>query len=118
MAEYDALNVADIFADVVMTGREKPSFGLSETLADGYEIELGNSGPIFGARFSLPGGRFALLGTIGKDLLGDSLKPLVVVKKLANIHGCTAWYNTTKNYHYESPGNRCFLRGAENRLFP
>lgn len=69
--KYDVANIADIFADVVMTCCETPAFGQSETLADGYEIELGGSGPIFAAQFSNLGGRIALLGIIGKDLLGD-----------------------------------------------
>ena len=71
MIVFDVMNIADIFADVVMTGREKPSFGQSETLADGYEIEVGGSGPIFAAQVSVLGGRVALLGTVGNDILGD-----------------------------------------------
>jgi ribokinase len=71
MTEFDVINIADIFADVVMTGPDKPTFGQTETLADGYEIELGGSGPIFAAQFSMLGGRVALLGYIGNDLLGD-----------------------------------------------
>ncbi len=73
MTKFDVANIADIFADVVIAGREKPSFGQVETLADSYEIELGGSGPIFASQFAKLGGKIALLTVVGDDLMGDFL---------------------------------------------
>jgi sugar/nucleoside kinase (ribokinase family) len=72
--QYDVANIADIFADVVIIGNDMPAFGQSETLAEGYAIELGGSGPIFAAQFTRLGGRIAILGIIGTDLIGDFVK--------------------------------------------
>ena len=71
MMQYDVANIADIFADVVIMSNEMPALGQSETLAEGYTIELGGSGPIFSAQFTRLGGRIAMLGIIGKDHVGD-----------------------------------------------
>lgn len=71
MRKYDVMNIADIFADIVVTGPEKPAFGQVETLAEAYETELGGSGPIFASQFAKLGGRVALLTVVGNDLLGD-----------------------------------------------
>lgn len=71
MEKYDVVNIADIFADIVVTGQEKPSFGQVETLADDYQAELGGSGPIFASQFAKLGGRVAVLTVVGNDLLGD-----------------------------------------------
>ena len=68
------VNVADIFADVVITGDEKPSFGQVETLAESYETELGGSGPIFASQFAKLGGRVAVVTVIGDDLMGDFIR--------------------------------------------
>ena len=71
MKKYDVANIADIFADVVITGPEQNRFGQVETLADGYETEVGGSGPIFASQFAKLGGRVAVLTVIGSDMLGD-----------------------------------------------
>jgi sugar/nucleoside kinase (ribokinase family) len=70
MKQFDIVNVADISADLVITGQEKPSFGQVETLAESYELELGGSGPIFASQFAKLGGRIAVLTVVGNDLLG------------------------------------------------
>ena len=74
MRKFDVVNVADIFADVVITGHEKPSFGQVETLAESYEIELGGSGPIFASQFAKLGGRVAVITVIGEDSMGDFIQ--------------------------------------------
>lgn len=71
MKKYDVVNIADIFADVVITAPEQNRFGQVETLADGYETEVGGSGPIFASQFAKLGGRVAVLTVIGSDMLGD-----------------------------------------------
>ena len=71
MQRYDVVNVADIFADVVITGHDKPSFGQVETLAESYEIELGGSGPIFASQFAKLGGRVSVITMVGVDSMGD-----------------------------------------------
>lgn len=70
---YDVVNVADLCADVVITGHEKPLFGQVETLAETYEVELGGSGPIFASQFARLGGRVAVISVVGKDAMGDFL---------------------------------------------
>ena len=74
MHRYDVINVADIFADVVITGHEKPSFGQVETLAESYEVELGGSGPIFASQFAKLGGRVAVITVIGEDSMGNFIQ--------------------------------------------
>lgn len=71
MKKYDVVNIADISADLVITGPERNSFGQVETLADAYETELGGSGPIFASQYAKLGGRISVLTVIGNDLLGD-----------------------------------------------
>jgi sugar/nucleoside kinase (ribokinase family) len=68
--KYDVMAVGDVFADVVIVGREKPEFGQVEKLADTYEIELGGSAPIFASQFAKLGGKTALLSVLGDDILG------------------------------------------------
>ncbi len=69
--KFDVANIADIFADLVITGPEKPAFGQVETLADTYEVELGGSGPIFASQFAKLGGSIAVITVVGEDRMGD-----------------------------------------------
>lgn len=71
---YDILAIADVFADVVITGKEKPEFGQVEKLSDSYEIELGGSAPIFASQFTKLGGKIALISVVGDDILGTFVK--------------------------------------------
>lgn len=71
--KYDVVAVADIFADIVITGKEKPEFSQVEKLSDDYEIELGGSAPIFASQFAKLGGKVALITVLGNDLLGSFL---------------------------------------------
>ncbi len=68
---FDVANIADIFADLVITGPDKPSFGQVETLADSYEVELGGSGPIFASQYAKLGGSISVITVVGKDRMGD-----------------------------------------------
>ena len=72
--KYDVMAIADLFADVVIVGREKPEFGQVEKLADAYVIELGGSAPIFASQFAKLGGKIALVSVLGDDLLGGFLE--------------------------------------------
>ena len=78
--KFDIANIADVFADVVIKGREKPSFGQVETLADDYELELGGSGPIFSSQFTKLGGKVAMLTIVGDDSMGD-----FIIKRMEEI---------------------------------
>jgi len=71
MKKYDVVNIADISADVVITGPEQNRFGQVETMADAYEVELGGSGPIFASQFARLGGRVGILTVVGNDPLGE-----------------------------------------------
>lgn len=71
---YDILAIADVFADVVITGKEKPEFGQVEKISESYEIELGGSAPIFASQFAKLGGKIALISVVGDDLLGTFVK--------------------------------------------
>ncbi|MGW8317233.1 MAG: carbohydrate kinase family protein [Bacteroidales bacterium] len=73
MKKYEVINIADISADLVITGPERNRFGQVETLADAYEIELGGSGPIFASQYAKLGGHVSVLTLIGNDILGDFL---------------------------------------------
>lgn len=73
MKKYEVVNIADISADLVITGPERNRFGQVEILAEAYETELGGSGPIFASQYAKLGGRVSVLTVIGKDMLGDFL---------------------------------------------
>lgn len=71
---YDVAAVADLFADIIVRGREAPRFGQAEVFADSYSIEVGGSAPIFASQVAKLGGRAALIGAVGDDMLGDLVK--------------------------------------------
>lgn len=87
-----------------------PALGQSETLAEGYEIELGGSGSIFAAQFSNLGGRIALLGIIGRDLLGDFLmNRLTEVGIKTEFIQRSAYLNTPLGLNISIGGDRSML---------
>src|SRR4051812_19546191 len=69
--KFDTVSVADLFADLIVVGDQKPSFGQVEHLARTYELEVGGSAAIFATQLARLGGRPALIGLLGADLLGD-----------------------------------------------
>ncbi len=70
---YDVVSIADVCADLIIIGNEKPCFGQVEKLAESYELELGGSASIFASQFSKLGGKVALIGSLGQDTLGAFL---------------------------------------------
>jgi sugar/nucleoside kinase (ribokinase family) len=108
--QYDVAVIADIFADVVIMSNEMPLLGQSETLADGYAIELGGSGPIFAAQFAKLGGRIALLGIIGTDLMGD-----FVNSRLTKL-GITTKFIQRSSHHKTPLGLNISIEGDRSML--
>ncbi len=108
--KYDAANIADIFIDLIILSQEMPSLGQSETLAEGYTIEIGGSGTIFAAQFTRLGGRIALLGMIGRDLMGN-----FVLERLATLGINTCFIQRSANHetplglNISIPGDRSML---------
>lgn len=71
---FDTASIADLFADLIVCGADKPEFGQVEKLADTYELEVGGSAAIFATQFAKLGGRPALIGMLGADLLGEFVR--------------------------------------------
>jgi sugar/nucleoside kinase (ribokinase family) len=67
---FDVVMVADLCADMLFRGDARPVYGQVEQFVDDYEIELGGSAAIFASQFTRLGGRVALHGLVGEDLLG------------------------------------------------
>jgi sugar/nucleoside kinase (ribokinase family) len=67
---FDVALVADLCADLLFRGDARPVYGQVEQFVDDYQIELGGSAAIFASQFTRLGGRVALHGVVGEDLLG------------------------------------------------
>jgi len=67
---FDVAMVADLCADMLFRGDARPVYGQVEQFVDDYEIELGGSAANFASQFTRLGGRVALYGRVGEDLLG------------------------------------------------
>ena len=67
---FDVALVADLCADMLFKGDARPTYGQVEHFVDDYQIELGGSAAIFASQFTRLGGRVALYGMVGEDLLG------------------------------------------------
>lgn len=71
---FDVAVVADLCADMLFRGDVRPVYGQVEQFVDDYQIELGGSAVIFASQFTRLGGRVALHGVVGEDLLGRFLR--------------------------------------------
>ena len=67
-----------------------PVYGQVEQFVDDYEIELGGSAAIFASQFTRLGGRVALHGVVGEDLLGRFLR-----ERIAALGISTQYLSTT-----------------------
>jgi ribokinase len=71
---FDVAVVAELCADMLFRGDVRPVYGQVEQFVDDYQIELGGSAAIFASQFTRLGGRVALHGVVGEDLLGRFLR--------------------------------------------
>jgi sugar/nucleoside kinase (ribokinase family) len=69
-SRWDVGCAADLCVDLILSGNVVPRFGQAEQWIDGYALELGGSGTIFGGQFARLGGGAALVGVIGEDAFG------------------------------------------------
>ena len=67
----DALTVADMCVDLILTGDVRPRFNQIEQLIENYELELGGSANIFASQLAKLGARVGVIGCVGQDVLGD-----------------------------------------------
>ena len=67
----DALTVADMCVDLVLSGDVRPRFHQIEQIIDNYELELGGSANIFACQLAKLGARAAVIGRVGHDALGE-----------------------------------------------
>lgn len=70
---WDVFCVADLCADLILTGNVVPRFQQFEQLIDDYSVEPGGSATIFASQFAKLGGRVGLIGAVGADAFGDFL---------------------------------------------
>ncbi len=121
MKRFDVVNIADVFADVVITGHQKPSFGQVETLAESYEIELGGSGPIFASQFARLGGHVAVITVIGTDQMGDFILHRMEESGINTTHVRRSSVNKTPlglNISIEGDRSLLTVPGTLNEIMP
>jgi ribokinase len=87
---FDTASIADLFADLVVVGTEKPEFGQVERLADSYTLEVGGSAAIFATQVAKLGGRAALVGLVGGDWLGQFVRTRLAALGVDATHIGTA----------------------------
>jgi ribokinase len=87
---FDVAVVADLCADMLFRGDARPVYGQVEQFIDDYQIELGGSAAIFASQFTRLGGRVALHGVVGEDLLGRFLS-----ERIAALGIGTQYLSTT-----------------------
>jgi sugar/nucleoside kinase (ribokinase family) len=87
---FDVAVVADLCADMLFRGDVRPVYGQVEQFVDDYQIELGGSAAIFASQFTRLGGRVALHGVVGEDLLGRFLS-----ERIAALGISTQYLSTT-----------------------
>jgi ribokinase len=87
---FDVAVVADLCADMLFRGDVRPVYGQVEQFVDDYQIELGGSAVIFASQFTRLGGRVALHGVVGEDLLGRFLS-----ERIAAVGISTQYLSTT-----------------------
>jgi sugar/nucleoside kinase (ribokinase family) len=93
---FDVALVADLCADMLFRGDARPVYGQVEQFVDDYEIELGGSAAIFASQFTRLGGRVALYGVVGEDVLGRFVR-----ERVASL-GISAQYLHTTS-HSKTP---------------
>jgi ribokinase len=87
---FDVAVVAELCADMLFRGDARPVYGQVEQFVDDYQIELGGSAAIFASQFTRLGGRVALHGVVGEDLLGRFLS-----ERIAALGISTQYLSTT-----------------------
>jgi sugar/nucleoside kinase (ribokinase family) len=75
---------------MLFRGDVRPVYGQVEQFVDDYQIELGGSAAIFASQFTRLGGRVALHGVVGEDLLGRFLS-----ERIAALGIGTQYLSTT-----------------------
>jgi ribokinase len=93
---FDVVMVADLCADMLVRGDVRPVYGQVEQFVDDYEIELGGSAAIFASQFTRLGGRVALYGVVGEDVLGRFVR-----ERVASLGISTQYLRTTT--HSKTP---------------
>lgn len=68
---FDVMMLADVCADLTVTGDVRPRFSQVEQFVDDFSIQLGGSGAIFGSQMARLGVRTTLAWWIGSDLFAD-----------------------------------------------
>lgn len=72
--KFDSLSVADLFADLIVVGSDRPEFGQVEKIAESYCFDVGGSAAIFAAQIAKLGGRAGLIGALGDDPFGAIIR--------------------------------------------
>jgi len=68
---FDVLGVADMCADIILTGNVRPEFHQVEQIIGDCSIELGGSANIFASQMAKLGSRSGVVGWVGQDIFGD-----------------------------------------------
>jgi sugar/nucleoside kinase (ribokinase family) len=68
---FEVMTLADVCADLILTGDVRPRFHQVEQFVDDFSIQLGGSGAIFASQMARLGASTALSGWLGSDIFGD-----------------------------------------------
>ena len=71
MKEFDLITIADLCVDIILTGDVKPNFRQVEKIIDDCTLEMGGSCSIFACQAAKLGLKTAVLGVVGRDVLGQ-----------------------------------------------
>src|SRR5207302_1083424 len=70
----DVCCVGDLCVDLILSGDVVPRFHQEEQLIDDYVLEVGGSATIFASQFVKLGGRAGLVGAVGEDAFGATVR--------------------------------------------
>ena len=70
----DVCCVGDLCVDLILRGDVVPRFHQEEQLVQDYALELGGSATIFASQFVKLGGRAGLVGAVGEDAFGATVR--------------------------------------------
>ena len=66
--------IADLCADILVSGNVTPIYGQVEQYVDDYTLEIGGSAALFATQYVRLGGQLNLYGILGNDTLGHMVK--------------------------------------------
>lgn len=71
---FEVMTLADVCADLILTGDVRPRFHQVEQFIDDFSLQLGGSAAIFASQMARLGVPTAMLGWLGADIFGNFVR--------------------------------------------